>query len=384
MTASRTSSAATTATRLLRRVLASVAAGSLASAALIAVAPPSHAASTLVPTSVHLGATSVDVSGLGVGHVTVEVAATVDTFWFGPTDPLAVRLVRTSTQPDELSPGFLWALVARTGGADPAHGTWAGTLAVPSTANGTWRVDRVSSYLFGTADPNNIPIETDPRSVGLPDSVLTVAGSHRPVVTLTQTPVVPLPRPHGAITVRLTATARWSDTGRPIAGLAVTFDADSNCLESVGRPNLVTNTLGVVTSKVLSQSVFCLTTPLPGTPSDQLHFSYYQRLVGLPLAAVRVATRLSSSAIRLGSPAAATGTVAGLYASLSSNRPRVLLQKLIGRTWRTVNSTTVRVSGRYSLALRPGTVGTAVYRVYLPTQRPYYRVITPRLVLRVR
>ena len=54
------------------------------------------------------------------------------------------------------------------------------------------------------------------------------------------------------------------------------------------------------------------------------------------------------------------------------------------RCFRVRRSATVRVSGRYSLALRPGTVGTAVYRVYLPTQRPYYRVITPRLVLRVR
>ena len=48
-----------------RRALASAVGFSLAAAAVIALAPPSQAASTLTPTSVHLGATSVAVSGLG-------------------------------------------------------------------------------------------------------------------------------------------------------------------------------------------------------------------------------------------------------------------------------------------------------------------------------
>jgi hypothetical protein len=369
------------ASRRARSSLASLVGLCLGACLLVAVAPPAQANAALTPTSVTLGAGHVDVAGLAVAHVTVDVAATVDTFFFGPTDPLVVRLVRTSPQPDESSPRYLWVLLPRTGGTDAAHGTWAGSLAVPSTANGAWRVDRVSNYIFTSgADP--APIETDPRSVGLPDSVLTVTGTHRPVLTLVQTPIVPLPRPRGALTFRFTGTARWSDRGRPVAGLAVTFDTDDHCLEST-PPNRVTNASGVFTGSYSGVGIFCVTTPLPGTAADQLASSYYQRVVGSPLAAMRVSARLTASTIRLGEPASVTGTVVGLYPALSLNRPRVLLQKLVGRTWRTVNSTTVRASGRYTLDLRPGTRGIAVYRVFLPTQRPYYRVVTPSLRLHV-
>jgi hypothetical protein len=217
--------AATTLALLPGTAPASAAPGGTAGARTSAsqAASPSGTVSDLT-----LSTSAVTVDGFAVAPVMVEFTLTG-----GPVDATGVVLLRTTTTWDVNAPRHLPARVTRVDGT-VGNGTYRGTLQVPSTAHGGWRV---SSVGFGNDGgyPQDPTPAIDLREQGLPDVLLDVSGTHRPRFRFDRTvPTYP------STTVTLRGTLTDSDTGRPLKGRRVSFGIDSQCTEdglpAPGRP----------------------------------------------------------------------------------------------------------------------------------------------------
>jgi hypothetical protein len=235
----------------------------------------------------------------------------------------------------------LYVTLARTGGTC-YDGTYSGTWRPGSTHNGTWVVSHVAWIASEGASYEDKPYtDIDPRvSPGVTASVA-VVGTRPPKVTQARIPAVV---PYGA-RQWVQYTFRTS-TGRPLAGQPIRYD--SSCPYQViavpAAPSyslLRTDSLGRVTVRAYQGGGSCVyfwsratTSPPPGAALLGLYFpdrsQSYTTVTATP----------SASAVRLGRPIVVKGVV------LPRTGPdRVALQRLVGRTWRTLSSLALPTSG---------------------------------------
>ncbi|GAA1563740.1 hypothetical protein GCM10009789_16080 [Kribbella sancticallisti] len=301
----------------------------------------------LTVTSVSLGRTSVAVSGLNTVAVPVTVVGGYDT--------------------TETYPVYLNVFLKRSGGPGPAtymvaalltlasgtvdDGVWKGSLYVPSTANGTFKVTGVmeGQVLDGSTGSMTTPTPYDGPSIA-------VTGVHLPRIGVS---IIPKIVPFGsAYTARVAIID--SATGKPYGSrINVQITWDNLCAEYDGDRYL-TNAAGIVERiypAAAGSALNCVR--LRGRAFDTLSLGWTVARPGIVSAAP------SKTSVPVGTIVPVNGSVAG-----APNNCPVILQRLTGATqWRGVSQARVRQSGRFTVLAQPPYAGNVIYRVYF--QRCY-------------
>jgi hypothetical protein len=317
---------------------------------LLTAAPSAQAAPDpdLTVVDVDLSRASVAVSGLNLAPVAVTVKAK----YAGGGSPDSTLFVVLQRQSGSGWPTYLVSTNLPLNSGTVEDGTWAGTLFVPSTANGTWKVTGVQFGQYGIPGDMTEPTPFDGPS-------LVVSGTNRPRVTASVSPkVVPFGSPY---------SIRWavtnSATGKPYGSrLTVLLAIDNGCAEDAGGDVVRTDTNGVVTKSYTSadgQWLNCLR--ITGKPVD---------IAGLGLVVARpgiVSAVPSKTSAPVGSIVPVNGSVMG-----APSNCKVWLQRLYGATqWRSVSSGAVRQSGRFTVYAQPAYKGLIPYRAYFPACHNY-------------
>lgn len=326
----------------------------LASAAVVGaglVAAPAAQAGTdpkLTVTAVTLGRTSVAVSGLNTVAVPIRVKGGYDSD--EPSNqnlPLVVYLTRTS------GTGKLALMIstdlARVSGTTQ-KGEWAGSVKVPSTANGTFKVTGVKTCPYSFIEWGT-PIDQTPFD----GPSVSVTGYHLPKLTATVIPrVVPFKTAFSVVWQVLD-----SATGKPYGTrIRVLLATDAECVEGSSTGAHLTSTSGFVTKSY------------PASDADAVNCLRLRNgnfdIAGVVADVLRpgiVSAVPSATSAKVGTLVPVNGTVLG-----SPSPCKVALQRLRGATqWRDVSVGVVRASGRYTVIAQPAYVGPIVYRVYFPT-----------------
>jgi hypothetical protein len=356
--------------RGLRAVLVAVAAvvlagGTLGAASTAAAADPPRVL------AVSLSASSVQVDGLALAQVTVT---TTVQGW--PDDVHSAFLTRTSHAAEPSAPWLMIGVLERLSGA-PGAGTYRGTVYVPSSAGGDWRVSTISNAEANSASIGQMTTERDPRADGVPDAALVVHGTHPPRIRLTIEPT-PVPYP----STRFKAVAAYDDaaTGRPLVGRPVVIAFDNDCVESspAGEP---TDAHGQV--RRLAEDAYgflvCAWAPLPAPAATFQWRLNYAVTATRAIYTVRLGARPARTSVKLGSSTTVDGNVVAVGAEpwrAAAAGTHVRLQRLVGRTWRSVNLAKVASSGRYHAAATPPSRGRHLYRVWFPSQSRFQGIVT--------
>lgn len=314
----------------------------------------------LTVTSVTLGRTAVAVSGLNTVAVPVTVVggyATTGSY----TIYLNVFLDRTGgTGPARY---MVAALLTLTSGTNQS-GTWTGSLYVPSTANGTFKVTGV---LQGQIIDGSDGSMTTPTPYAGPS--ITVTGLHQPKIGVS---IIPKIVPFGsAYKARVAITD--SATGLPYGSrINVQITVDNLCVEYDGDRYL-TNTSGIVERSFPAGAADALNcVRLRGRAFDTAGFGWWVARPGI------VAATPSKTSVKVGTVVPVNGSVAGA----PSNCP-VILQRLSGATaWRGVSQDVVRQSGRFTVLAQPPYAGNVIYRVYFPKCSRYQAGYSKSFVIR--
>jgi hypothetical protein len=333
-------------------------------AAVLALAPPPAAAlpaataAVVMPvlTGVSLSAGAVSVSGLDVVPVTVTVTTTGDA---GPCSGNVggVGFYRTSTVWDRSAPFQLGGPLSCVSDSDGVR-TYRAVVPVTSTAHGSWRFSYVS--LAGA------PYDLEPETSGLPAPGLTVTGSHRPLLRFALTPQ-PLPYPGRAVT--LTVRATFDDTGAPVVGqfISVAYDTTTACSGCSGSTDAGGRLVRKVT--VPGHAQLLAHTPVDPSRPDSPDYSSISKMMTVQPALVASPARSST---RHGTDVAVNGRafLVGIQDWAFKPRAQVVLQRLVGRHWRTVDwdNGGVRPTGRFTLVATPPK-GRNYYRVSMPAQQ---------------
>ena len=316
----------------------------------------------LTVTDVTLNRTVVAVSGLNTNPIGVTVKG-----GYTSNEPSDQNLV-------------LNVVLQRTGGVGPLrylasadlqrtagsldNGTWTGALNVASTANGTFKVTGVQTGPYGS-NIYGTPVDPTPFD----GQTITVTGLHQPKISASVNPkVVPFGAPF---------SIRWAvtdaTTGKPYGSrITVGLGVDVPCAEG-GSQLFRTGTDGIVTKAYAAtdaDALICL--QLPGKP-------YIISGVGLFVARPGiVSAHPSKTSARVGTIVPVNGSVAG-----APYRCAVALQRLYGATqWRSVGSTTVSSTGRFTLNAQPSYQGLIPYRAYFPTCGRFQKGISKTFYIR--
>ncbi len=347
-------------------------------AALMSISPPVAAAPQVAIEphidAVSLSTSSVTVSGMALAQVRVTVTVTG---W--PEDVHRVRLDKFAGSAfDTLEPSEMFVVLERVSGS-PGSGTYDGTAYVPSTADGPWLVFEVSTAQDLDSEFARTTTTRTTYDDGLPDTVLTVHGTHRPRLRASLTPkIVPYPQ------TRYTADALFDDrdTGQPLAGYPVVIEVRDGCKGIA--PWGVTDHHGHV-RRIFDDprgGMICAWAPLPVPPATAVWQSDYASAFPMgPTFSVLLGARPASPRVRLGSSTVIDGkvlAVGGTRTRAGAVGTKVVLQRLVGRTWRTVNSARVTPSGRYHLVATPPHRGRNVYHVQFPSQDRFAGTVTRR------
>ncbi|MBB6565633.1 hypothetical protein HPO96_16745 [Kribbella sandramycini] len=311
-----------------RRVLAALLAAPLVVTTL-GVAPQAQAEPKIAITDLKVSRSSLAVSSLN-------------------TVPVTVTLDSTST-----SDGTYFVQFKRVAGSGPEDelfsmplqkvkpGTWSGVLNVPSTVNGTIKATAVVAGEW----QHGVDL-WDPTPVDGP--TIAVTGVHIPKVVSTVIPKLP---PYNT-----PYSIKWqvldSQTGKPYGTkLKVMPREDNQCVEGDVTRTVLTDTNGVLTKKYpAGDQVLCFL--LPGKPAPILRYG-----VRVDHPAVITATPSRTSA-PVGTVVPVNGSIVGSPVGCGVN-----LQRLYGASqWRTVGSSTVRASGRFTLNAQPAYKGVIPYR----------------------
>jgi len=293
---------------------------------------------------VTLGRTSVAVSGLNTVAVPVTVAGGYATTESYPVY-LNVFLERTGGSGPET---YMVAALLTLNSGTVQNGVWKGSLYVPSTANGTFRV---SGVIQGQIIDGSDGSMTTPTPFTGPS--IAVTGVHLPRIGVS---IIPKIVPFGsAYTARVAITD--SATGKPYGSrINVQITGDNLCVEYDGDRYL-TNTSGIVDRPYPAAAANALNcVRLRGRAFDTAGLGWFVARPGIV-----GATPYKTSA-GVGTIVPVNGSVAGA----PSNCP-VILQRLSGATaWRGVSQDVVRQSGRFTVLAQPPYAGNLIYRVYFP------------------
>ncbi len=341
----------------------------LALTPLLAPAAPALAADgdppppTLV--DVRLSRDAVTVSGLRSVPVTVSVhlkdpAGVVETSNLHIPSPWPdVVLRRTSGgRPTAGAPMFTVRDLDLTSGT-PQDGIWTTTVLVPSTWEGTWQVTSVTAENDAGGS-----LHVDPRTVGITRS-LTVVGTHQPSLSINLDPAVTV---GGKGPVAVKGRAVDADTGRPVAGLLLTLGTNlaENCgaFGYGGSAWTTTDARGYYAfrRRTSRDGAVCVIAALPQRRRVLDVHRSTTLLFRVATQGVRpvVSAAADSSTVTTGGTVAVRGRA---LAAASLHGRQVVLQRLVGRTWRQVGTSRVRSSGRYTLYATPPARGLHLYRV---------------------
>jgi hypothetical protein len=310
--------------------------------------------------SVSLGRTAVAVSGLNTVPVPVRVAAEYETTDTNPVY-LNVFLNRTGgTGPAR----FMVAAMLRLTTGTVRDGVWTGTLYVPSTANGTFKVTGVMQGQIIDGSDGSM---TTPTPFAGP--AISVTGVHLPRIGVSIIPkIVPFGSPYRA-RVAIIDSATGAAYGTRI-NVQITWD--NLCVEHDGDRYL-TNTAGIVERvypAAAANAVNCVR--LRGRAFDTLALSWIVARPGI------VSAVPSKTSVPVNTIVGVNGSVAGA----PYNCP-VVLQRLTGATqWRGVSQGRVRQSGRFTVLAQPPYVGNVIYRVYFQRCQQYQTGVSKSFVIR--
>jgi hypothetical protein len=352
-------------------------------AVLVALAAAATVGGTLGPAStaeaadpprvlaVSLSASSVAVDGLALAQVTVT---TTVQGW--PEELHSAFLRRTSSATEPSATYAMIAVLERSSGS-PGSGTYQGTVYVPSSAAGNWRVSAVSDAEWNSGSSGAMSTTRDPRADGVPDAALAVHGTHPPRIRLAIDPT-PVPYP----STRYTAVATYSDvaTGRPLVGRPVVIGFDSECAEG-SPPGQRTDAHGQVRRIIQDAHGFlvCASAPLPVPAATfQWRVNYVVMATGATYT-VRLGAKPARTSVERGSSTTVNGNVVAVGAEpgrAAAADTHVRLQRLVGRTWRSVNEARVTSSGRYHVVATPPSRGRHLYRVWFPSQGRFKGTVT--------
>ncbi|TDD57518.1 hypothetical protein E1263_23290 [Kribbella antibiotica] len=323
---------------MIRKTLAGLAAVPLLVLALGAA--PAQAADNgdpkLTISDIELSTTSVAANGLKLTPIDVAVKAKYNETGTDPEQyTLVVKLARTGGTGQATR--LLSVDLKRTAGT-PQDGVWTGRIEVPSTANGTFKVTGVFSGRSDMYGPNPYDGQT-----------LTVTGTHQPKFTSSSTPSpVPVNKAY-KLSWRLTD----SDTGKPLTKTKVTIGFDNTCAEPGGQSAL-TDANGSVSTQVAArnEALNCVFIEsgynIVVFGGDDTKF-----LVGVSAAPAKTSAKV--------------GTVVPVNGTVTEARTcKVNLQRLYGASqWRTVGTSNIRSSGRFTLNAQPAYKGKIYYRVLM-------------------
>ena len=338
----------------MRRVILAV----VLAAAGLAIAPPAHAASDPTFDTITWGRSSLSASGTAMTLQTLSVHVTDPRQYPGSCwEFSASRTGGTGTLAD------IWSIATLVAGSD-ADGVWSTSFYVPSTADGAWSLTTATDC----GDTGVTP------TFGVPSSpIFTVTGTHQPRISWRHAPSpVPLAKPYVTVTGRVYD----ADTGAGVSGVQVGRAEDSYCLGDFGDTPTELNELAttgangyftIASSRDNPRALQCI--GVYGTPrtnpdgyavfvwSAEMWFHYVPGVSATP----------ASSRVRSGTIDNVNGTVIG-----TTHCP-IELQRLHGSTaWRTVGTSDVRTSGRFTLSAQPPGVGRFVYRAYYPAHCDRY------------
>ncbi|MDQ1714296.1 MAG: hypothetical protein QOC60_241 [Frankiaceae bacterium] len=332
----------------------------------LSFAPVAHADTPSIPQllDVQLSETAVTVSGLASHDVVVRLHLTSYTGIVQYTDmgggvTPSVVFERTTAGRGQVAyapPGPAYTLVS--GNAE--DGWWEGTVHVTAGYDGTFTVTRVWAN-----QANGVALAVDPRTLGI-NAQLQVTGVNIPHLTIKQSPDPVVSGRDLTLFGSVTAV----DTGVPIQGARVAIGFDTNCSEGFGGLPVTTAADGswreIVPRFTFGGWANCafITAPnLPGTV-----YNGVTEYVGIfnfnPDYRETLSARLAARSVRVGGKVLVTGVSSGVGS-------RVQLQRIVGRTWRTVGAATVRMSGRFTLTAQPPTRGRHTYRVLLAPTVPH-------------
>lgn len=249
--------------------------------------------------------------------------------------------------------------VSSVAGRDTYSAPWR----IASTRTGTWTITRLDWC------GNNLE-SIDPRTTLGVTRTITVSGTAAPVASVVYVPrALPYPTArNGSATARQSAVFTYrTGSGMPIPGATVTVGTEYACWFSPipstrGNSAWPTQTLRTSASGQvvvpLIDLVPCVS--LMGPPAVAAD-AFTRALVRLDRPTrryyyLRVAAVPSARYVRVGR----TLTVLGQAVPATGS---VRLQRLVGRTWRTVATARVRPSARFTLAVPVARAGRAYYRV---------------------
>ncbi|MBV9098804.1 MAG: hypothetical protein JO079_12185 [Frankiaceae bacterium] len=342
----------------MRRFLPALIAGFVVLVPAAVVPSPATAATTPTFDSVSWKHSALTISGVamvaqtGTIHVTDPAAPgsgpNACRWYFHLTSTGGTGTVRRYTTGAKLTSGTV------------NDGTWTMTFYLSSTADGTWHLTSAETCSAG-------PSTTYAASSS---AAFTVAGHHQPRVSWAVVPTpVPVANPHWSVKGRVYD----ADTGAGMPGVTVGEGAsDTSCLyqqqgEGPGASlslRTVTNANGYYALPARNgwSGLQCL--GIVGKPEanpDRLSvYPWFRQFVLSYLPSVSATPAVASVA------AGSTDAVNGHVVGGRSGCP-VALQRLHGSaTWRTVSTSNLRPSLRFTLVAQPAAAGRYLYRAYYP------------------
>jgi hypothetical protein len=250
--------------------------------------------------------------------------------------------------------------------------TYKASVLVPSTASGTWRVDNV---VFGN------DTYLDPRTFGLPDAALAVTGTHRPRLRIT---VAPQPLVYPVRDVTVTVRATFDDTRAPVTTRWISVTDDGGSLGPCGECPGNTDEEGRLVKRVTTAGSRYVIADMPiGAAGFYDAWPSYSSIFADVVLEPKVSAAGAKAAVPHGTNVDVGGRVvaSGVQAWYYSPRIEVSLQRLVGRTWRRVGTSTVRPNGRFTLLATPPE-GLDYYRVIVPAQQNLTAATSPTFVIR--
>jgi hypothetical protein len=243
-------------------------------------------------------------------------------------------------------------------------GTWTGTVEVPSTANGTFKVFGVIPGF--TLDGSDGSATTETLFNG---PSIAVTGLHQPKLGVS---VIPRVVPFGSgFTVK--AAIYDSTTGKPYGNrILLQIQNEHLCIE-YDAGSKYTDTAGVLVASFPAAAADYVTcVRVRGKFFDTLATDWFVRRPGI------VSATPSKTSAKVGTIVPVNGSVRGAPAGCT-----VALQRLYGASqWRGVSTGTVRASGRFTVNAQPPYVGNVSYRVSLPTCGRFQAGVSKTLVIR--
>ena len=255
---------------------------------------------------------------------------------------VAVTLERTAGGPPATT-----SLDLRTHSTSTDGEHWTGVWRAGSNRGGTWTITALRWCVGATF------VEVDPRAVGITASTVLTA-THVPTVTYRYAPAV---AKYGA---RQWVTATYTDGyGQPLRSYPIVYGDDNMCgVDFDGNRQLSTDTHGQVTVRIAHGLLQCLYFAYPGRlPWSPTTVMFAQYWVAGPMYYRSVSAALSTSVVRVGRAVTVKGTVSPNW------QAPVALQRLVGRTWRTVATAHVRASGHVTFTYVPTSRGTTYLRI---------------------